>query len=160
MPNFIVNFAHWLQNTGPALNIGGSDWAYPYVQMTHFTGLSLFVGSNVAGDLKQLGFGKSSTIGEYWDSLIVWNWIGFVIAVCGGFTLFSIAAVGYVHNPAFVTKIAIILPLALITHIYNQVKAKAWSQLPELPTSAKILGGIELALWCFMAIAAVSIPEF
>ena len=43
MYRLILAFANWLQNTPMALAVGGSDWAYPYVQLTHFTGLSLWL---------------------------------------------------------------------------------------------------------------------
>jgi hypothetical protein len=51
MDGSLVAFGHWLQNRPFALTIAGSDWAYPFVQATHFTGLSLWVGTNVAVDL-------------------------------------------------------------------------------------------------------------
>ena len=50
MDGSLVSFGHWLQNREFALAIAGSDWAYPFVQATHFTGLSLWVGTNVLVD--------------------------------------------------------------------------------------------------------------
>ena len=61
MDGSLVHFGHWLQNRPFALAIAGSEWAYPFVQATHFTGLSLWVGTNVAVDLSLLGVGKKST---------------------------------------------------------------------------------------------------
>src|SRR6267142_1839387 len=60
MDGSLIAFGHWLQNRPFALAIAGSDWAYPFVQATHFTGLSLWVGTNVAVDLSLLGAGKKS----------------------------------------------------------------------------------------------------
>jgi hypothetical protein len=161
MPIWLVHFAHWLQNTRWALNISGSDWAYPFVQATHFVGLSLWIGSNVAGDLRLLGVGnKRETIAQFWQALFVWNWIGFSVAVLGGFMLFSANAVGYVKNPAFRIKIGVLVPMALALHIVIQRKARLWGRLPEMPMLAKFAGLVEIILWVCVAIAAVSIPEF
>jgi hypothetical protein len=161
MFRLLVAFANWLQNTPLALNIAGSDWAYPPVQAIHFTGLSLWVGTNVALDLRLLGVRKQHrTISELSDALFVWNWIGFCIAVLGGFLLFSTAAGGYIHNPAFRVKLGILIPLGLVLHIVNQRKARTWSQTLTPPMVAKVAGLTELLLWFSVATAAVSIPYF
>jgi len=56
--SWLTEFGHWLQNTSFALAIGDSRWAYPIVQATHFTGISLWLGTNVAVDLSLLGVGN------------------------------------------------------------------------------------------------------
>ena len=157
----LLAFAHWLQNSSWGLSIAGSEWSYPVVQMLHFTGLSLWVGTNIALDLRLMGVGKGrQTPGELSDTLFVWNWIGLAIAVIGGFLLFSVAAGGYVVNPAFQLKLAVLLPLGLILHIIVQQKAHAWSQTPEPPGIAKLAGLTELLLWFGVATAAVAIPYY
>jgi hypothetical protein len=157
----LVAFCHWLQNTPFILSLASSDWAYPPVQATHFTGLSLWVGTNIALDLRLLGIGKPrQTISELSNALFVWNWIGFGIAVIGGFLLFGVSAGGYVVNPAFRIKLGVLIPLGLVLHIVNQRKARAWSQTPEPPPAAKLSGLLELLLWAGVAVAAVSIPFY
>src|ERR1700724_2462378 len=109
--NFAVGFGHWLQNQPFALSIAGSDWAYPFVQATHFTGLSLWVGTNVAVDLSLLGASKKSSASlQLSDALFLWNWIGFGIAVTGGFLLFSVSAETYLTNIAFLIKLGLLIP--------------------------------------------------
>ena len=159
MYNLLLALCHWLQNTPLVLWLYGSNWAYPPVQATHFTGLSLWIGTNVALDLRLLGLGKErQTIAELSDALFILNWAGFAIAILGGFLLFSVSATGYVANPAFRIKLGILLPVALLLHIVNQRKARAWSQAAETPVMAKVGGLAELLLWLSVAIAAVSIP--
>ena len=159
MDGSLAIFGHWLQNRSFALAIAGSDWAYPFVQATHFTGLSLWVGTNVAVDLSLLGVArKSSTPLQLSDALFVWNWIGFGIAVTGGFLLFSISAETYLTNIAFLTKLGLLIPLGLVLHIVIQQKAPLWERAPETPFLAKIAGFTELLLWLSVATAAVLIP--
>jgi len=161
MYRLLVAFTDWLQNTPMALAVGGSDWAYPFVQLTHFTGLSLWLGTSVAVDLRLLGvIGRRQTPSQLSDALFVWNWIGFGIAVVGGFLLFSIAATSFVGNAGFRVKLGILLPLALASHIVVQRKTRAWSRAPEPPVAAKLAGLMELLLWLSVATAAVSIPYF
>lgn len=155
----LVNFGHWLQNTSWALSIATSDWAYPFVQATHFTGLSLWIGTSVAVDLSLLGLGnRRQSPARLFNALLLWNWIGFAIAVTGGFLLFSVSASTYLINAAFLTKLGLLIPVALILHILIQMKMRGWGQMSALPTSAKIAGLAELLLWFSVATAAVSIP--
>ena len=155
----MVNFGNWLQNTSWALALATSDWAYPFVQATHFTGLSLWVGTSVAVDLSLLGIGnKRQPPSRLSDALLMWNWIGFALAITGGFLLFSVSAATYLINAAFLTKLALLIPLALALHIVIQQKVRAWGQMPHIPTVAKLAGWAELLLWLSVATAAVSIP--
>jgi hypothetical protein len=159
MDGSLVNFGHWLQNRSFALAIAGSDWAYPIVQATHFTGLSLWVGTNVAVDLSLLGVGKKSVPPlQLSDALFVWNWIGFGIAVIGGFLLFSVSAETYLSNIAFLTKLGMLIPLGLALHIVIQRKAPMWEKSSQTSSAAKFAGFTELLLWLCVVTAAVLIP--
>ena len=159
MDGSLVNFGQWLQNRPFALAIAGSDWIFPFVQATHFTGLSLWVGTSVVVDLSLLGVGKKSSPSlQLSQSLFIWNWIGFAIAITGGFLLFSISAATYLTNIAFLTKLGVLIPLGLVLHIVIQGKAPTWEKAAELPSIAKIAGLTELLLWLSVATTAVLIP--
>lgn len=157
----LMAFAKWLQGTGYAQYISSSEWVYPFVQLTHFTGLSLWIGTDLALDFRLLGLGrKGQTAADLSSSLFAWNWAGFAIAVCGGFSLFASAATKYVINPAFLIKLGILIPCALIVHIINQQKAKIWGAKADVSGTGKCMGLLELVLWLCVVTAAVSIPTF
>jgi hypothetical protein len=159
--NGLLAFAKWLQNTSPALWLASSTWAYPFAQATHFTGLSLWVGTNVLLDLRLMGVGsKRESSADMRDALLTWNWIGLCIAILGGFSLFSTAASTYAVNPAFRLKLGMLIPTALLLHIIVQWKAREWGQTAEPPPIAKIAGLVEMLLWIGVISAAVSIPFF
>jgi hypothetical protein len=161
MSGWLMAFAKWLEGTHWALYISGSDWVYPFVQLTHFTGLSLWIGTNLALDFRLLGLGrKRQTAAELSKSLFAWNWTGFGIAICGGFMLFAASATKYVVNPAFLIKLGILIPCALIVHIVNQNKAKVWGATADTLRIGRYMGLLELLLWIGVVIAAVSIPTF
>jgi hypothetical protein len=133
---------------------------YPFIQLTHFSGLSLWLGTNIAVDLSLLGVGKKrQTSAQLSDALFAWNWIGFCVVVLGGFLLFSATATTYLVNPAFEVKLGMLVPLALIWHIVVQQKTRIWGQTSDTPTAAKLAGLIELLLWISVVTAAVEIPN-
>jgi hypothetical protein len=74
--------------------------------------------------------------------------------------MFSINAVNYVGNPAFETKLGLLIPTALILHIFIQQKVKVWGKTLEVPAAGKVAGGAEALLWLCVALAAVVIPYF
>jgi hypothetical protein len=161
MLSFFMSFAKWLQGTWWALDISGSTWAYPFVQMTHFAGLSLWLGTNLSLDLRLMGIGKKrQTASQLSDSLFEWNWVGFCFAVLGGFMLFASSATKYIPNPAFDIKLGILVPLGIVLHIINQQKSRTWGQTPETPVVAKVVGLLELLIWFSVVTAAVSIPNY
>ena len=157
----LMPLCRYLQRTSWATAIRTSIWAYPFIQLIHFSGLSLWLGTNVAGDLRLLGVGKKSqTAADVRDELFVWNWIGFCIAVCGGFLLFSARATMYIVNPAFRTKLFMLIPAALIWHIVVQAKTRQWGRVAETTVAGKLAGLLELLLWVGVVTAAVEIPNY
>ena len=86
MHDIVVAFAKWCEATPWGVMTRESIWAYPVVQLTHFTGLSLWLGTNFALDLRLLGIGnREATPAQVAQDLFIWNWIGFAIVLTGGF---------------------------------------------------------------------------
>jgi hypothetical protein len=133
---------------------------YPFIQLIHFSGLSVWLGTNAAVDMRLLGAGKNrQTAAQLSDALFVWNWIGFCIVVLGGFLLFSATGSTYLANPAFQVKLGMLVPTALIWHIVVQQKTRTWGQSSDTPIIAKLAASIELLLWISVVTAAVEIPN-
>jgi hypothetical protein len=161
MDSFVVAFCQWLESTWWGTGVRTTIWGYPYIQLIHFTGLSMWLGTNLALDLRLLGVGqKRQTAAELRNALFAWNWIGFCIVVLGGFLLFSSTAATFVVNPAFRVKLGIFVPLALAWHIFVQWKARTWGQTPDTPPVAKFAGLTEVLLWLCVITAAVEIPNY
>jgi hypothetical protein len=157
----LFDFANWLENTAIGAGLAESTWAYPYVQLTHFTGLSLWMGTTIAVDLHLLGVVKrEQTTAQLQKAFFLWNWIGFAILITGGTLLFATAATTFIANPAFEVKIGSLLPVALAWHILMQVKIRTWGQTMDPPKVAKVAGFVEILLWLCVATAATTIPYF
>ena len=157
----LMPLCRYLQTTSWATAIRTSLWAYPFIQLIHFSGLSLWLGTNVAGDLRLLGVGKKpQTAADVRDELFAWNWIGFCIVVLGGFLLFSARATMYILNPAFRTKLFMLIPVARLWHIFVQAKMRGWGQTGKTALAGKVAGLLELILWLAVVTAAVEIPNY
>jgi hypothetical protein len=157
----VMAVAAWLESTPWGVMTRESTWAYPFVQLIHFTGLSIWLGTTFALDLRLLGVGyRRSTGAQVAQELFVWNWIGFAIVLTGGFMLFSGIATAFVDNVAFQWKLGLLVPLALVWHIAVQRRARDWGQGQDAPGIAKLAAGAEILLWICVAAAAVQIPNY
>ena len=161
MHDLLMGLCQWLETSpwGAATRV--THIFYPYIQLIHFTGLSLWLGTNITLDVRLMNLGKwRRTAAELSQDLFVWNWIGFCIVVTGGFLLFSAAATTYVINPAFEVKLGMLVPTALLWHVIVQWRARRWGQTPDVPVIGRLAGLIELLLWLAVVTAAVEIPSY
>jgi len=144
MNDVLLAACGWLENTSWAVSIRESALAYPILQWVHFVGLSIWLGACLAVDLRLIGVGpRRQTAAELSNGLRGWKWIGFGVAFVGGFLLFAAYATMYVSNTAFLLKVAVLTPFALISHLVVQKRAGAWT------------GAIEFVLWISVVAAAV-----
>ena len=72
----LVALCKFLEGSPWGTFVRTTDWGYPFVQVIHFSGLSLWLGTNVTVDLRLLGIGKRrQTAAQLSSGLFVWNWI-------------------------------------------------------------------------------------
>jgi hypothetical protein len=160
MYGLLQTLAKWLEGTPWGVGVRTSLWAYPFTQLVHFTGLSIWIGTNIALDLRLLGWGKKrETAAQLREDLFAWNWAGFGIVLLGGLLLFSASATTFLVNVAFRWKLGLFVPLALLWHIMVQWKARDWGMTQETPAIAKLAGLTEILLWICVITAAVEIPN-
>jgi hypothetical protein len=161
MGGALMAWAKWLETSPWGDPVRHSLWLYPFIQLIHFSGLSLWVGTSAAVDLRLLGVGRQRyTAAQLSEMLFAWNWIGFGIALLGGFLLFSGIASALLVNAAFVVKLGYLVPIALVWHIVVQRKTRTWGRTEQTPALAKLAGLVELLLWLSVVTAAVLIPNY
>ena len=128
----------------------------PVILWVHFAGLSIWLVTSLAVDLRLMGVGeRRQTAAELSNGLFAWNWIGFGVAFLGGFLLLSAEATTYVSNIGFVLKLAVLTPLALMWHVVVQKKTWAWTQTGHTSAIGKWAGLIEFLLWISVVMASV-----
>ena len=156
MYNALLACSRWLEATPWGITVRESAWMNPVIQWIHFVGLSVWLGTTFTVDLRLMGVGeRRQTAAELSNGLFAWNWIGFSVAVLGGFLSFSAEATTYVQSPAFFLKLAVATPLALIWHLVVQKNVGAWSQTEQVSAVGKWAGLIEFLLWISVVSASV-----
>jgi hypothetical protein len=156
MYDALLACCRWLENTPWGVTVRGSSWMYPVVLWVHFIGLSVWLGTSLAVDLRLMGVGpRRQTAVELSNGLCAWNWIGFAVAFLGGFLLLSAEATTYITNTGFRLKLAVLTPLALIWHVVVQKKTRAWTQTAQISAIGKWAGVIEFWLWISVVAASV-----
>jgi hypothetical protein len=124
--------------------------------MIHFAGLSLWVGTIAILDLRLLGLsGRRYPLTQLAEQLTPLTWTGLGIAITGGFLLFSGNAETYLHNPAFLTKIPVVLA-GIAYHVFVLRKVPTWNQVP----AARVAGLVEVCLWIYVVFEATEIPQY
>ena len=129
---------------------------YPVVLWIHFIGLSLWLGTSLAVDLRLMGVGaRRQTAVELSNGMFLWKWIGFGVTVVGGFLLLSAEATTYVTNTGIRLKLGVLTPLALTWHVVVQKNTRTWTQNEHTSAIGKWAGLIELLCWISVVAASV-----
>jgi len=156
MSDAVLACSRWLENTPWGVTVRDSAWLYPVIKWIHFVGLSMWLGTTFTVDLRLMGVGeRRQTAAELSNTLLAWSWIGFSVAVLGGFLSFSAEATTYVQNTGFCLKLAVLTPLALIWHMVIQKNIGAWTRTEQVSAIGKWAGLIELLLWISVVTASV-----
>ena len=152
----VIASCTWLENTPWGATVRDSSWMYPVVLWVHFVGLSMWLGTTLAVDLRLMGVGaRRQTAGELSNGVFAWKWIGFAVAFLGGFLLLSAEATTYVTNTGFRLKLAVLTPLALMWHLVVQKKTGEWTRTGHTSPIGRWAGLIELSLWISVVTASV-----
>ena len=104
-----MSFLEWLQGLSFSVWVSESDtvWGYPAILTLHTIGFGILVGANVVVDLRLLGVARSVRI-EALRALFGPMWLGLVINVLTGVTLFMAAATEKGVQTVFFVKLTFI----------------------------------------------------
>jgi hypothetical protein len=137
---------HGITATVPFMH---SKWGWPAVQVAHFLGLSMLVGTIFMFDLRMLGMAKGIPIGAL-HKLIPWGIAGYLVNVGTGFMFLTASPDQYVYNSAFQLKM-LFMALAgfniLIFYLLAFRQAKLVGPDGSVPLLAKLAAGSSLFLW-------------
>jgi hypothetical protein len=140
-------FFVWLEATSLStwLRESPSLWAFPFVLILHTVGLAFFVGTNVAWDVRVLGFSLGIPLEALRRYFLV-MWAGFWINAFSGVLLLIAYPTKALTNPLFYAKLALIafgVVLAFrIRREVNGIAARA-----DAPAMARMLAAVSLACW-------------
>ena len=140
-------FFVWLEATSLStwLRESPSLWAFPFVLILHTVGLAFFVGTNVAWDVRVLGFSLGIPLEALRRYFLV-MWAGFWINAFSGVLLLVAYPTKALTNPLFYAKLALIaFGVVLAFRIRREVSGFAASA--DAPPMARMLAAVSLVCW-------------
>ena len=137
----------WLEATPLStwLRESPSLWAFPFVLILHTVGLAFFVGTNVAWDVRVLGFSLGIPLEALRRYFLV-MWAGFWINAFSGVLLLIAYPTKALTNPLFYAKLALIaFGIVLAFRIRREVSGLA--ARADAPPMARMLAAASLVCW-------------
>ena len=140
----------WLEYTSLSIWVAESIWGYPIMLSLHIIGLAVVVGIFTVYNFRLLGLFNSLEFEPFLDFFRL-AWLGLLVNVVSGFTLFSSQATFYVTNIPFLVKIFSIIAGSLLAFkIQSRLQSNldAWYVRTTQPTKKDhSFAVISLALW-------------
>ena len=140
-------FFVWLEATSLStwLRESPSLWAFPFVLILHTVGLAFFVGTNVAWDVRVLGFSLGIPLEALRRYFLV-MWAGFWVNAFSGVLLLIAYPTKALTNPLFYAKLALIaFGVVLAFRIRREVNGLA--ARADAPPMARMLAAVSLVCW-------------
>jgi hypothetical protein len=147
---------------GSAINnmILSSQWLWPSLEIVHFIGLSLLLGSMLVVDLRLAGLLRQIDIRSV-HSMLPWAVLGFLLNLVSG-TLFLLGdPARYTVNIGFQIKMILVLIAGLnamwfIWKLNPQIAN--WEPHADTPTAAKVVAIVSLCAWFGVLLLGRLIP--
>jgi len=147
---------------GGAINtwVLSTYWLWPLLEIIHFIGLSLLLGSMLVVDLRLAGFLRQIDLVST-HRLLPWAVIGFAMNLARGFLFFMGDPARYSINIGFQLKMVLILIAGLNVLIFalkiNPV-IDGWDPHGDTPGFAKAVAWASLASWTGILLLGRLIP--
>lgn len=149
--------SEWLQalhDWETAALLRRSLYVYPLVNATHIFSLTLLIGAILPADLRMLGFFHGIAAGPFLRLMTAISATGLALAIVTGFMLFSVQPLEYASNPAFLTKISLVL-LGTVNALAIRFSA-GWRQAKTngfISPGLKLGAALSLTVWITALIA-------
>ena len=122
------------------------SFLFPVIQSIHLIGIGLLVGTIVLIDLRSLELAlQRYGVTELRQQLAPWNGAGLATMFTTGPILFASDVPRYIHNPAFLIKMAVLLMAVMVDRSEKQTKLGAL---------------ISIALWTCVVLGGRAIADF
>src|SRR5881409_496416 len=149
MPRHMYHFLGWVEQTQLSvwLRESPSLLAFPFVLILHTVGMGFLVGTNVAMDLRILGFAPRVPLSLLQKFFPVMG-LGFFVNAVSGLLLLIAYPTKALTNPLFYTKLFLIgLGLVETRWIRDQVLRHPTVDVEPVSTRGRVLAGTSLAVW-------------
>jgi hypothetical protein len=144
----------WMESTGYSEWILTSSTGWPMMLSIHAIGLAITVGVIFSMNLRVLGLYGTIPYTSLYNLLRI-AWIGIVMNVITGFSIFMTQATMYVTSVPFLLKITfIILGIANLVYMLKVLKREAasWQAAGAVPQIGRTLAWTSLFFWVFAVV--------
>ncbi len=160
----LESFCTWLENTSLSAAIQNIGWIIPLGQIIHILCLSIVLSSVVLLDFRIMGLAALRVpIPDMARRFLPWMWSALALMVITG----SILVIGEpkrdLLNPAFWTKMLLLLAAATITFLFQlsiRAKAGVWTGNGKGRTAIRLFAAIALTAWIGVAVCGRLIAYF
>ena len=158
----MLHFCEWLQKNTWIVAIDSSVVISLILEILHYSGFFLLVGSTAIVDLRVMGVAaRYRTPTEVAHQLFPWMWTGLGMVLFSGFFMFAGDAVDFYLADCFHTKIKIVL-LAIVFGVLVSWIVPRLDRVPVVPLWFKIVAFLvallSLGLWIASILASVEVP--
>ncbi len=139
----------WLQQSAPSAFIQESSWLYPAAETLHIIAFVVAVGGLLIRDLRLIGLGRWIPFDRAAGALLPLATGAFCLTIPTGIALLLPEAAGIARNPAFLTKMALMLLAganATMFHLGPWRQRAHWAHAAP-PISARLSGAVSILLW-------------
>lgn len=152
------HLCEWLEHNSWIIAINSSVVLSAILEVAHYGGFFLLVGSIAIVDLRVLGLaGRRQTAAALAGQLFPWMWTGLVFAFLSGFIMFAGDATDFSRATVFRVKLLVVL-FAVILGVIVQWNVPRWDRSPAMPIAARLMALVSLALWIGAILVAVEVP--
>ena len=150
----------WIE--GGTLNtwVLGSSWIWPMMEILHFVGLTLLLGSLLVIDLRLAGFFRQINIVAT-HKLLPWVFIGFGLNLTTGVLFFFGDPGRYSINIGFQIKMILVLVAGMnALWFYWKINPvmRTWEPGCDTPAIAKTIAWVSLGTWFSVLVLGRLIP--
>lgn len=149
-----MSFLVWLESTALAEWVLYGTHGWPYMLTAHAFGLAMAVGTVYLMSARMLGLFSQIPMTAVKELLPI-AWVGIIINIISGFSLFSSQATYYVTSGPFLVKIsAVFIGIASLHYVQRVLKSEAssWASGGITP-KGKGLAWLSIILWSVAVIA-------
>jgi hypothetical protein len=157
----MLHVCEWLEQIPWIVAINSSTLGAVFVELIHYIGFFLLVGTTVFVDLRALGIaGRKQSLTATAEQLFPLAWVGLLFATLSGFILFAGDATAFFRADVFQFKILVILA-AVIMGLFVQLQIRRSQNSPKefAPATAitKLLALVSLVLWFGAILASLEV---
>lgn len=148
-PGWLIAIAQWGVDTG-IYDLMNTRWGWPIVEVGHFTGLCLLMGTVGMFDLRMMGLVKGLSLRAL-HRLVPIGVFGFLLCVVTGVLFVAAAPLEYIYNDAWQVKMLLMVIAGInMVVFYTSTTARRVHALgPDdaVPLAARVIAIVSLVSW-------------